>query len=265
MGQGKYHVVAVDFPRDPVATIDEYEGCFAVAGQRHLSYGELCRHSMNNAVSQRAAERPDENREEVSMMTPRRTGIRWTSDNTLKESPGSLPRSKQTRIVAVVLLSGGILLGACSSSPSPSASQSTTTTGASQSTTTTSSQPVPDVSQYLLTINDFPTGWSVDNSNPNQSNSCYAKNHWSKFRRCRTPRQTSPKEEVCLHSPKSWAITLPAPRRSRRLRRTSTNANRSLRRRTAKRRMGLWGQCLSPALAMRVPPTTPHWTSRVST
>ena len=79
----------------------------------------------------------------------------------------------QTRIVAVGFLAGGLLLGACSSSPSTSTSPSTPTTSQSRSTTT--SHPVPDVSQYLLTIGDFPTGWSVDNSQASNSSGCYTR------------------------------------------------------------------------------------------
>ena len=79
----------------------------------------------------------------------------------------------QTRIVAVGFLAGGLLLGACSSSSSTSTSPSTPTTSQSRSTTT--SHPVPDVSQYLLTIGDFPTGWSVDNSQASNSSGCYTR------------------------------------------------------------------------------------------
>jgi hypothetical protein len=70
-------------------------------------------------------------------------------------------------LVAVVMLGPATLLSACSSSPNGSSASTTTTSAAHASTTA-----VPNVSQYLLAISDFPTGWSVDNSQK-ASGACY--------------------------------------------------------------------------------------------
>ena len=74
-------------------------------------------------------------------------------------------------LLTVAMLGTAIGVGACSSSSPNSASTSTTTTAAAPVSTTT----VPDVSKYILSINDLPTGWSVNNDSSGASTGkCYS-------------------------------------------------------------------------------------------
>ncbi len=73
------------------------------------------------------------------------------------------------------MLLGALLLAACSSSGS---SSPTTSKAAARPSIPTSSVPVttttvPSAQQYLLSISDLPTGWSVDNTQQSATDSCY--------------------------------------------------------------------------------------------